>query len=64
MGEGVKGGTTNSDTVRGALPRQEYVGKGCPLCGTVLARVVGVWEEHTYDAVRCPRGCDLWELYG
>ena len=35
----------------------------CPGCGSHLVDCVGVNEEEVYDAVRCPKGCDLWELF-
>ena len=34
----------------------------CPMCGTFLLHEAGVSEERLYEALRCPQGCDLWEL--
>lgn len=42
--------------VRAALPRQEYAGVGCPLCGILLAPVTGECEGVRYPAVECPNG--------
>ena len=52
-------------TVQGAVPRTEYgINTPCPICNDPLTLCVGLWEGVTYPAVRCWRGCDLWEIYG
>ena len=33
----------------------------CRLCGAPLEHTAGGHEGMTYDAVRCPNGCDLSE---
>lgn len=35
----------------------------CPLCGATLEEVVGVMGDEPAVGVRCPRGCDLTEVY-
>lgn len=35
----------------------------CPLCGADLEECVGSYEEISYVGLRCPNGCDLWEVY-
>jgi len=34
----------------------------CPLCDAELEACVGGHEGIVYDGVRCPNGCDLWEV--
>ena len=36
----------------------------CPGCAHALNYCVGYCGEEDYEAVMCPNGCDLWELYG
>ena len=35
----------------------------CPGCSARLIDCLGQAGEEVYDAVKCPKGCDLWELY-
>lgn len=36
----------------------------CPLCGADLIYCLGWNGEDSYEGVRCPSHCDLWDYYG
>lgn len=36
----------------------------CPECDAELIETVGEYEGTTYDGLRCPNGCNLFDAFG